>query len=140
MASRPCITAWDSCAEIDYDLLSDAAISDDQRVQFLYPEWPVLCKFRSNNEGFCRLEKAAPKGQVRSSLQEMGLGSGTIGRLNGMSLRYGGTRNVAHLLDILEGYLTNTVRQLLGHSSISFCSGMTEGYVGEPDRHIWNDR
>lgn len=56
------------------------------------------------------------------------------------SLRYSGARDVAYLLETINGYTNNIVRQFLGYTARSFTIDITESYAGNLDREIYNNR
>lgn len=73
-------------------------------------------------------------------LKNMGLVAGFLAPITSRAFRYGGARDAAHLPEITDGYTNHTVRQSIGHSMQSFNGGTTQGYIGDPDREVWNAR
>ncbi|KAL8659729.1 MAG: hypothetical protein Q9226_000285 [Calogaya cf. arnoldii] len=70
----------------------------------------------------------------------MAVVSGLLTHITAHSLRYGSARDIAHLRETAEGFVNNTLRQVLGHSNATAGRGITQDYAGAHDRQIWNDR
>ncbi|KAL8833615.1 MAG: hypothetical protein Q9176_007909 [Flavoplaca citrina] len=119
----------------------DTAMSrNDRTIQWLSPELPVCPAFNRGGSPYAKLEEPANSKQINKSLQSMAVVSGVLCHISSHSLRYGSARDIAHLPEKSEGYTNNTVRQAIGHTAKTYASGITQAYVGESERHVWNDR
>lgn len=122
------------------DVLNHAADRSDRRIEWLYPNRPILAAFESYR---CELDKPASTGQLSHSIKHMGLAAGMFDRAYVHALRLGAARDVAHLPSAMfdrSGLTSEVVRQTLHHSETSFKTGVTESYVGGLSAEVYNAR
>lgn len=72
----------------------------------------------------------------------MGLASNILTRVNCHTLRREAVQDVAHLPSASNGagFVSNEIRQALGHGNAPFSHGITQAYVGCETREFYNNR
>ena len=110
------------------------------RVEWRYPQRPVLCGFGGANQTLT-LDTPADVSSITDTLKHMGRVSGLLSDVYSHAIRYGAARDIAHLKTAGgQGEITESVRQAMGHSNSTMMAGVTEDYVGDSTREFFNER
>ena len=79
--------------------------------------------------------------QILPSLKQKGILADILTCVYTHAIRHGATQDVAHFSAVNgNGFVTNQVRQFLGHTEKACQHGITEDYVGAPTQDFYNDR
>jgi hypothetical protein len=124
------------------DVLNQALSRPDHAVEWTNPCYPVLSSFARDRPRRCDLVKPASPYQLSGTIREMGLISNILSRVYTHAMRSGAIRDIAHLPKTNEsfGVTTDEHRQFLHHSRQTMNDGITERYVGEHTRELFNER
>ncbi|TAQ88753.1 hypothetical protein B7494_g2950 [Chlorociboria aeruginascens] len=123
------------------EVLNNAIEAPNSEIVWLYPDRPIITAFERIGYTKIDLEKTAHPDQLLRTIKEMGIISNIISPVTTHALRFGAAQDTAHLTrNAANGFVDDTVRQTIGHSTASMNRGTTEVYAGNPTRETYNDR
>lgn len=139
-----CPIAWLLVHALRHSLVADETLQgvldrafarSDRRIEWLYPNRPVLAAFDQSPAYHVDLDRSATTHQPLETTKQMGVIAGMLDRAYAHALRFGHARDVAQLPTSV-GNNTENARQSLGHNTSSLHGGVTDRYIGDMDAEL----